>query len=107
MPAPIPAIPELDEATLAEFCRAHGIVEMSIFGSIARGEDTPDSDLDVLVTFAPEHRISSFGLMDVQEALAELVGRSVDLVERVVIETSSNPYRRESILGDARRIFPA
>jgi len=45
---------EVDEAKLADLCRRYQVRELSLFGSAARGEMRPDSDIDLLVEFLPE-----------------------------------------------------
>ncbi len=58
--------------------RAHGIVRAFVFGSRTRGEERPDSDLDLLVTFDPP--VSLFRQMDVADTLSRLCGCQVDLL---------------------------
>ena len=88
---------EVDKTRLREFCSKWRITEFWFFGSITRPEEfRPDSDVDVLVRFeegAPWDRF------DMQEELAEILGRPVDLVELSAIEESPNPYRKRSILN--------
>ena len=63
----------------AEFCRKNGICKLSFFGSVLRDDFRPDSDIDVLVEFEPGVRIGLFGMSGLQEELADLIGRPVDL----------------------------
>jgi predicted nucleotidyltransferase len=74
---------------------------------VLRDDFRPDSDIDVLVTFAPESRLSLLELMDVIEELKEMFGREVHLVERCTIEESHNPIRRKEILSTAKEIYRA
>lgn len=53
-----------------------------IFGSYARGEQTLDSDVDILVTYTPGERPGLFGIVDMIEDLQQILGIKVDLVER-------------------------
>lgn len=53
-----------------------------LFGSYARGEETPDSDVDILVTYTPDKRPGLFGIVDIVDTLEEILGVKVDLVER-------------------------
>ena len=65
---------------VAEFCERHHIRRLSLFGSVLRGDFRPDSDIDVLVEFEPDHVVGFFGLFDLQEELSTLFGgRRVDL----------------------------
>lgn len=59
---------------------AHGASNVSVFGSVAREEDTPDSDVDLLVDFDPQ--VSMFEIVRMQTAVEEIVGRPVDLIPR-------------------------
>ena len=57
----------------------YGVARIGVFGSVARGEAGPDSDVDVLVEFKPAH-LPGFGFFRLERALAELFGRPVDLL---------------------------
>lgn len=87
---------------IAEFCRQWKIVEFALFGSILRHDFGPDSDVDVLVTFAPDAEWSLLDLAGMQEELSDLFGRDVDLVEK---DCLSNPFRRHAILRDMEVIY--
>ncbi|WP_291053937.1 nucleotidyltransferase domain-containing protein [Herbiconiux sp.] len=56
----------------------HGVVSAGVFGSVARGEDTTESDLDLIVEFGPGHARDVIGL---EAALLELLGTTVDVVD--------------------------
>lgn len=90
--------------SLAELCRRWRIEELSVFGSVARGSERTDSDVDLLVTFDPDAPWSTLDLVDLREELAGLFGRSVDLVEERAIR---NPYRKASILRDKSVLYAA
>ncbi len=92
---------------LAEFCRRWKITELSLFGSVLRGDFRPSSDIDLLVSFSPRAKISLFDLVRMQNELKEIFGREVDLVERRAIEKSENYIRRKSILSNTRVIYAA
>lgn len=89
------------------FCRRWKIVELSVFGSVLRQDFRPDSDIDFLARFAPDARWSSFDHMRMELELVALLGREVDLVNRISIERSPNWIRREEILGTARSLYAA
>jgi predicted nucleotidyltransferase len=59
--------------------RAAGIRRLSLFGSVARGEATPDSDVDLVADLDPEARIDLFQLTALERRIAALLGRPVDL----------------------------
>ncbi len=70
---------ELDRDRIAAFCRRHGIVRLSVFGS-ALGEDFgPTSDIDVLIEFAPGETPSLLDLGGMQAELSAMCARTVDL----------------------------
>ncbi len=70
-----------------------------MFGSVLRPDFGDDSDIDVLVTFAPEARWGLFDLARMRDELRDIFGREVDLVSRRGIETSRNYIRRKAILS--------
>ncbi len=73
----------------------HGARQVSIFGSVARGEATKDSDLDLLVRLDPGR--SLLDLVAIKQDLEEMLGCEVD----VVTEASLRPYIREQVLREA------
>ena len=93
------------EDQIAAFCRKWKIVEFSLFGSALRGDFRPDSDVDVLVTFAPESGHSLFDLVEMESELSGMFGREVDLVEKRAIERSENYIRRRNILSSATVVY--
>ena len=95
------------ESQIAAFCEKWKITQFELFGSVLRDDFDAESDVDVLVVFAPDAKISLFGLVTAEEELRALVGRRVDLVERRAIEESPNWIRRRSILNSTRLIYAA
>ena len=59
--------------------RAAGLAHLRLFGSVARGEATPHSDIDLLADFVPDARISLLTLSGLQLHLSDLLGAEVDL----------------------------
>ena len=98
---------DIPREELAEFCRRWQIVELALFGSVLRDDFGPDSDVDVLVRFAPEARHTLLDMVRMQEELQRLLGREVDLVEREAVEQSRNYIRRRAILQSAEVIHAA
>lgn len=93
------------ETALAAFCDRWGVASLELFGSVLREDFRPDSDIDVLVSFQPD---ANWGLLDhaaMEEELAGLFGRSIDLVSRRAVERSSNSIRRALILDSAVPLF--
>jgi predicted nucleotidyltransferase len=89
---------------LGPFCRQHGITKLEIFGSVARGEATAGSDVDLIATF-DEH--PGLQIVAIEEAMGELLGVRVDLLTRESVDEMTNPFRRESIERDRRTIYAA
>jgi len=92
-------------AKLKRLCRKYGIARLALFGSAARGEMTPDSDIDLLVEFSPGSKVSLFDIPAMQEAFSAVFGgRKVDIATPEILE---NPYRRKTIMRDARVLYAA
>lgn len=103
-PTPITA---LDPAHIAILCQQHGIREFAIFGSAARDELEPESDIDVLIDFLPKKKHSLLDLVTIQEELQELFGRPVDLLTRDGLKRMRNKLRRERISAGLKVIYVA
>jgi len=97
----------LNQDQIAEFCQRWKITEFALFGSVLRDDFGPDSDIDVLVTFAPDADWSLFDHLDIEDELSVMLGRNVDLISRRAIERSENWIRREAILTTAEPIYVA
>lgn len=87
---------------LREVCERYGVASLEVFGSVARGEERPDSDVDLLFTPRPGSRLG-FALFDLEDELSVVFGRPVDLVRRSAV----NKYTRRQVLGDARTLYAA
>lgn len=92
------------EGQIAEFARRWKITEVALFGSILRDDFDADSDVDVLVSFDPTATWSLWDLTTMEDELAAIIGRKVDLVEK---EGLRNPFRREHILSGRKVIYVA
>jgi hypothetical protein len=82
---------------LINFCEQHPIQRLSLFGSILREDFTNNSDIDFLVEFLPDARVGFFELLRMENELADLIGRKVDL--RTPEEISH--YFRQEVLDEA------
>ena len=98
-------IPERSSERLADFCRRWGITHLAVFGSALREDFRPGSDIDLLVSFAPDTEWSLLDHARMQEELEALLGRDVDLVSRRAVERSANWIRRREILGTAQVLY--
>ena len=92
---------------IAEFCQRWGIAEFALFGSMLRDDFGPESDVDVLVTFQPGTRNTLQRLVAMEDELAELFQRQVDLIDREAVAASPNYIRRKEILRTAQVIYAA
>jgi predicted nucleotidyltransferase len=84
-----------DPSALAALCRHHQVKRLSLFGSALKGTDRPDSDIDLLVEFAPAAAPSLLDMADIESELSRLLaGRQVDLRTR---EDLSRYFRDEVV----------
>lgn len=93
----------LPDALLRGFARSHGIVRLSLFGSALRDDFDQDSDIDLLVEFAPSQVPGLFGLSAMERELESLVGRRVDL--RTAGDLSR--HFRDAVASSARLLYAA
>ena len=90
-----------------DFCQRWKIAELALFGSVLREDFHANSDVDVLISFAPETRYGLFDLVDMEDELKNLFGRDVDMVEKEAIIQSENYIRRKNILENTEVIYAA
>jgi uncharacterized protein len=88
-------------ARLRPFCQKHRIRRLDVFGSAARGQAKPGSDVDLLVMLDQSTPVSTPDVLEMAGEVEELVGTSVDFVLRTSLEDSPNPFAREHILSTA------
>ena len=98
---------ELPMEQIAAFCRKWEIAELSLFGSVLRDDFRPDSDVDVLVTFAQNAHWGFDQLLEMKGELEALFGRPVDMVERRLVDESPYYIRRRHILTHMEPIYVA
>lgn len=98
---------QIPKSKIAAFCKRWKITEFSIFGSALSASFRPDSDVDVLIAFAPEAKVSLFELVQMQEELRQIFGREVDLITKDGLERSRNYLRKKAILETAQVIHVA
>ena len=91
------------ERKLADYCSENGISRLSLFGSVLKGEDRPDSDIDLLIEFKRGHEVGLLGLAEIQDRLSELLARKVDL--RTPMELSR--YFRDEVVSSAEELYAA
>ena len=81
--------------------RARGVAHAALFGSRARGDERTDSDTDIMIEFDPLARITVFDYARLKRDLAELIGGSVDVVNRDGLK----PYVKPAAAADAIYAF--
>jgi predicted nucleotidyltransferase len=91
----------INTETIVRICRAKGAVRVAMFGSLARGDAGPDSDVDLLVRFGKP--IGLLALVRLERELSEALGRDVDLLT----EGAVSPYLRERIEREQRVLYDA
>lgn len=89
---------------IQDFCQKWKISEFSLFGSVLRADFRPDSDVDVLVSFAPNPPWSLYDVVDMEDELKEIFGRDVDFVMK---DGLRNPFRRHEILKTRQVVYAA
>ena len=93
---------KLPKQKIADFCRRHHIRKLAVFGSALRADFRPDSDLDVLVEFEPEHTPGLIRLAGMEIELSALLGgRKVDMNTPLCL----SPYFRDEVLGEAWVVY--
>ena len=85
--------------TVKKICEKNGITFLGVFGSIARGEDNEQSDIDLLISFAGEK--SLLDLVRIEREFTQAVGMEVDLLTK----SSLSKYLRKQIESEIRVIY--
>jgi predicted nucleotidyltransferase len=88
---------------IAEICRKYQVRELSVFGSAARGDMQPESDIDLLVEFEPDAPVGLFEFAGMEEELTAALGRKVDLVSKRGLKPRVRPH----VLRDAVVVYAA
>lgn len=68
-----------DKEKIVDFCQKHHITKLALFGSILTDRFGPDSDVDILFEYHPDHVPSLFDIARMERELSELLGRKVDM----------------------------
>ncbi len=93
--------PDIPKDLIRQFCRKHHIRKLSVFGSYLREDFGPESDIDFLVEFEPEHIPGLIGFAGMEIELSEILGRKVDL--RTAQDLSR--YFRDEVVEKAEAHF--
>lgn len=95
----------VNRAELEALAMRFHIRRLALFGSAARGDLRPDSDIDLLVEFEAGRAPALGGMVEISDALSRLfAGRSIDLATPSILE---NPYRRRAIERDMQLLYAA
>jgi hypothetical protein len=95
----------IDSARIVAFCQKWKIIELSLFGSVLRNDFGPNSDVDVLISFALGVEWSLLNHVQMEEELCGILGRKVDLITRRAVERSENWIRRRAILSSTESLY--
>jgi hypothetical protein len=95
----------IQEDKLSEICRRYMIRELALFGSALREDFNEESDVDLLVEFKPDSRISLFDIVDLKDELEKLFDREVDIVSKNAIRRSRNYIKKKAILENYKVIY--
>ncbi len=98
---------KVPKSKISDFCKRWGISEFALFGSAVSTDFSPDSDIDVMVSFTPNANVTLFDMARMQDELKQIFGREVDLVTKSGVENSRNYLRRKNILESAQVIHVA
>ena len=93
---------EINKQEVAIFCKKHHICRLALFGSVLRDDFSPDSDVDVLVEFDPDH-IPGLAFFGMQDELSDIIGRKVDLNT----PNDLSKYFRKRVLSEAEVQYDA
>ena len=96
---------ELGSQAIQDFCRKWKIQELTVFGSILRDDFRADSDVDFLVSFEHDAEWDLSDHVEMQEELARLVGRPVDLLSRYAVESDPNWLFRKAVLSRTELVY--
>lgn len=92
---------ELIKQQIADYFKTQPVLKAWLFGSFARGEETPESDVDILVEYDKDARISLLTISHMMGELEKSTGRKVDLIE----EGCLLPFAVESANRDKKLIY--
>lgn len=90
---------------IADFCRRWNIARLEVFGSGLRDDFRPDSDLDLVATYAQNARWSLLDRVRMKCELEDLLGREVDLLNRRALEKNASNERATAILAQAQTLY--
>lgn len=91
----------LNKTLLEEICQRNQLEFLGVFGSMARGEEEADSDVDVLIRFSPGVKIGYFKLYDLEQEITKGFGRKIDLVTQDAL----SPYIKDRVYSELQPLY--
>lgn len=82
--------------------RGLGVGRAGIFGSVARGEENPESDVDILLELQPGHHLTLLSLVELEDYLSDRLSRKVD----IVIGPNIKPFIKERVYQEVQYVYP-
>ena len=92
---------DIHEEKISNFCRQFQVIRLALFGSVLRGDFGPNSDIDVLITFAPGAQVGMLMLSRMQRELSIILGRSTDLIP----EAGLKALIRDEVFDNSQVIY--
>ncbi|MGE0100877.1 MAG: nucleotidyltransferase family protein [Blastocatellales bacterium] len=99
----LPETIKTKQAQLRDVCRRYRVRELSLFGSMARGDFNDQSDVDLLVEFEPDVEVGFLALSRFQRELSEILGRPTDLVPKLGLK----PAIKQEVLANSELLYAA
>lgn len=89
------------EKKITPILKSNDVEFAGVFGSFARGEEKPDSDIDIVVRFSPQKRVGFIALIGLEQTLSGILDRKVDLLT----ERGIHPYIKEYVSKDLKILY--
>ncbi len=86
------------KAELPNLKSQYPIKALGIFGSVARGDDTPKSDVDILVEFNEDHNMGIFKFIELEDDLSNILGKKIDLVTKRGLKKAIKKYVLKDVI---------
>jgi predicted nucleotidyltransferase len=99
----LPEMIRTKQEQLRAICRRYHVRELSLFGSMARGDFDDQSDVDLLVEFEPDIEVGFLTLSRLQRELSEILGLPIDLVPKHGLK----PAIKQEVLASAELLYAA
>lgn len=94
----------MPKTKIAEFCKRWNVSEFAIFGSALTKDFRPDSDIDIMVDFPTQAKVTLYDMTQMQDELKKIFKRDVDLISKRGVKNSRNYLRKKAILESAQVI---